>query len=155
MEEVEAAASPCLLLLHRHFLLLIQGGESKPARQAVWLMSRHSSGTPLPADAENHRIQLSAAKDIILTRLSMADDVVGIDVAVAQAAQTLQQVQHRQAALYNRMGPSTILATQTRWATTKVEQCLAQSWPLASLTSILRDQDSKRWRSASFVCEVC
>ena len=103
---------------------------------------------------ENHQIQLSAAKDIFLTRLTMAD-VVGIDVAVAQAAQSLQQVQHQQAALYNRMGPSTILATQTRWATTKVEQCLAQSWPLASLTSILRDRDSKRWRSASFVCEVC
>ena len=31
-------------------------------------------------------------------------DVVGIDVAVAQAAQTLQQLQQQQAALYGGMG---------------------------------------------------
>jgi len=41
---------------------------------------------------------------------------------------------------------STILTTQTRWATTKAELCWAQSWPLASLLSRLQDQDSRRWR---------
>jgi len=38
-----------------------------------------------------------------MARLTMAD-VVGIDVAVAQAAQTLQQLQQQQAALYGGMG---------------------------------------------------
>ena len=42
MEEVEAA-SPCLLLLRRHFLLLLQGGESTPARQAVQPWSKFCS----------------------------------------------------------------------------------------------------------------
>ena len=41
---------------------------------------------------------------------------------------------------------STILTTQSRWATTKAELCWAQSWPLASLLSRLQDQDSRRWR---------
>ena len=38
-----------------------------------------------------------------MARLTMAD-VVGIDVAVAQAAQTLQQLQQQQAAMYGGMG---------------------------------------------------
>jgi hypothetical protein len=38
-----------------------------------------------------------------MARLTMAD-VVGIDVAVAQAAQTLQQLQQQQAALYGGIG---------------------------------------------------
>lgn len=55
-------------------------------------------GSP-PASASPSPTSLPAS----MTRLTMAD-VVGIDVAVAQAAQTLQQLQQQQAALYGGIG---------------------------------------------------
>ena len=54
---------------------------------------------PSPASASPSPTSLPSA----MARLTMAD-VVGIDVAVAQAAQTLQQLQQQQAALYGGMG---------------------------------------------------
>ena len=77
-------------------------------------MSRHSAGTPSPAGygSLNHQIQLSAAIANLpgreslpssIARLTMTN-VVGIDVAVAQATQTPQQLQKQQAALYGGMG---------------------------------------------------
>ena len=92
-----------------------------PTLEQVLLMSRHSPGTPSPADAGygslNHdRTTRSSSPQPTsssspsptslpssMARLTMAD-VVGIDVAVAQAAQTLQQLQQQQAALYGGMG---------------------------------------------------
>ena len=91
-----------------------------PTLEQVLLMSRHSPGTPSPADAGygslNHERTRSSSPQPTtssspsptslpssMARLTMAD-VVGIDVAVAQAAQTLQQLQQQQAALYGGMG---------------------------------------------------
>ena len=92
-----------------------------PTLEQVLLMSRHSPGTPSPADAGygslNHERTTRSSSPQPTTssspsptslpssmaRLTMAD-VVGIDVAVAQAAQTLQQLQQQQAALYGGMG---------------------------------------------------
>ena len=92
-----------------------------PTLKQVLLMSRHSPGTPSPADAgygslSQERTTRSSSPQPTsssspsptslpssMARLTMAD-VVGIDVAVAQAAQTLQQLQQQQAALYGGMG---------------------------------------------------
>jgi len=89
-----------------------------PTLEQVLLMSRQSPGPdagygslglgqasdpapspPSPASASPSPTSLPSA----MARLTMAD-VVGIDVAVAQAAQTLQQLQQQQAALYGGMG---------------------------------------------------
>ena len=92
-----------------------------PTLEQVLLMSCHSPGTPPPADAGygslNHERTTRSSSPQPTTssspsptslpssmaRLTMAD-VVGIDVAVAQAAQTLQQLQQQQAAMYGGMG---------------------------------------------------
>ena len=92
-----------------------------PTLEQVLLMSRHSPATPSPADAGygslNHERGTRSSSPqptsssspsptslpSSMARLTMAD-VVGIDVAVAQAAQTLQQLQQQQAALYGGMG---------------------------------------------------
>ena len=92
-----------------------------PTLEQVLLMSRHSPSTPSPADTGygslNHERTTRSSSPQPTTssspsptslpssmaRLTMAD-VVGIDVAVAQAAQTLQQLQQQQAALYGGMG---------------------------------------------------
>ena len=92
-----------------------------PTLEQVLLMSRHSPATPSPAEAgygslSQERTTRSSSPQPTsssspsptslpssMARLTMAD-VVGIDVAVAQAAQTLQQLQQQQAALYGGMG---------------------------------------------------
>ena len=69
-----------------------------------------------------------------MTWLTMTD-VVCIDVAVAQATQTLQQLQQQQAALYSGMGA----------------KYMPQYYPYHP------DQDSKRWKElpGSTTLQIC
>ena len=83
-------------------------------------MSRHSPGTPSPADTgygsvKHGRTTRSSPPQLfiilpianlpaIVHDLVTMTDVVCIDIAVAQATQTLQQLQQQPAALYSGMG---------------------------------------------------
>ena len=112
-----ASASTCLPLLRRHFLLLLQGGKTTPARQAVQPWSKFSSclatrQAPPRLQALATAVSTTRSSSLqpsptslpsSIARLTMTN-VVGIDVAVAQATQTPQQLQKQQAALYGGMG---------------------------------------------------
>ena len=132
MEEVEAgaaaSASPCPLLLGRHLQPLLQADKSQQRcadagssiLKQVLPMFPHLPGTPSPADTgygsvKHGRTTRSSPPQLfiilpianlpaIVHDLVTMTDVFCIDIAVAQATQTLQQLQQQQAALYSGMG---------------------------------------------------
>ena len=81
-------------------------------------------------------------------------NVVGIDVAVAQATQTPQQLQKQQAALYGGMG-AMYMPTQSG----AILDSILASGPPHQQTLRPRQEALERagrlYRSAALVCEVC
>ena len=162
-----ASASACLPLLRRHFLLLLQGGKTTPARQAVQPWSKFSSclatrQAPPRLQALATAVSTTRSSSLqpsptslpsSIARLTMTN-VVGIDVAVAQATQTPQQLQKQQAALYGGMG-AMYMPTQSG----AILDSILASGPPHQQTLRPGQQALERagrlYRSAALVCEVC